>query len=213
LIAYLHDTNRPLSGVPSHLLEKKVDEFVDSSLGIFGVRIFDIAANGIISADITSASRENVFLWLDAINAVAVGLEPADISILAGRSPLSLSMAELVRDDASVRNSVSRLEISEILETIERLAFLAHNAGEAQRDQVDAYIQQFADAPELQSSMEYERQKHERALMERLKLAGFDVPDEVSIDLPVAPPSDDRNDDAFNIGAGSGIADPFLFNE
>jgi hypothetical protein len=208
MIVYLSDDHRPLAGVPSHLLERRMGELLIAWRETWNVVCYAVDERGICALDISHASKSNVFAFLDAANCVAVDLQPQDLPCLAGaRSIEVLAAADLLNSDEAVRQGCQRLTPDEILSTVEELVILALNAGAAARAASDEYISQFpADfAPTLQ----HERDMHDQEQMQRLRNAGFDVPDADAVNLepPAAaeqPHPEDYRDDFNRV-----VVDPF----
>jgi hypothetical protein len=212
MIVYLSDSDRPLAGVPSHLREKKAQEILASWRATWGIDCTTVLENGIICATLRGSSRESVFEWLSAINAVCVDVEAADLETLAGRSVLTLAAGDLLRDDPNVQQECTRLEPSQIIETVEQLIVLANNASNHVREVGDKAISDIQD-PEFRAFIQQQRDQEDRAAMARLVAAGFDIGgDPALLDAKPEPEPDGRWDLEHGIGVPAGRVDPFHFD-
>ena len=185
MIAYLDHNNRPLAGVPLHLLARKSDELINSWQSTWGIRALSVDGNGIVAADVTQASPQGVFAWLESIAAVCVDIEPHDIATFAGRSVASLAACDLLRADPTVRQGCSRLTLDEIMDTISELIRLALNTSQLVREVGDSVIEHTDDS--IRHILEHERQREDQAAMERLRAAGFEIPPDIDLGPKAAP--------------------------
>ncbi len=120
-------------------------------------------------------------------------------------------MGDLLATNAEVRNGCDRLTIDEIMTTIEELGALTHNASAQAVQEREQALVDLGDAS-LQSVVQHAYDVADQQYLSRLKQAGFDVPDPISLDPAPAPEPDDRFDEKFGIGFSRGVADPFLYH-
>lgn len=212
MLAYLDQNNLPLARTPYHLLEKETDRLINAWHSTFGIRALAIHDSGIVHVDISAASRENVFQWLSDIGCVCVDLAAEDIQTFAGRSVASLAAADLLNNNAAVRQGCSRLTIDEVMSTVEELIVLAHNASAVAYDQRQERLEQLrmgSDAS-LQNYVQADYDREDDLAMQRLRDAGLEVPDRVDLEPQQAPVVD------YSWEADAGIkpraeVDPFSF--
>jgi hypothetical protein len=216
MIAYLSDHNRPLEGVPSHLMERRLNELILSWYTTWKVRCLDVLETGVVYADISQATKQSVFAWLESVNAVCVDLEPQDIVALSSRHPIALAAADLLNVDPAVRQGCARLEIGEVISTVSELERLALAVSEKNMDERDATLNSYGNEPELRANIQYQYDLQDRAGLERLKQAGFEVPEEIDLGKPnynsefseLADPADHPDFSAVS----RRNADPFAFS-
>ena len=210
MIAYLSDNNRPLAGVPSHLMERRLNELILSWYTTWKVRCLDVLETGVVYADISQASPQSVFSFLESVDAVAVGLEPQDIATFAGRSVASLAAADLLNVDAAVRQGCSRLIPEEVMDTIGELIRLALAVSEKTSTQREEQLASFGNEEGLRVSVRHLYDTEDQIALDRLRQAGIDVPNEISLEPPVAEEPEVHADYNADINRNL-VADPFAF--
>jgi hypothetical protein len=215
MIAYLSDTNRPLEGVPSHLMERRLNELLISWYDTWRIRCLNVLENGVVYADISQATKQNVFAWLESVNAVCVDLEPQDLITLASRHVTTLAAADLLNADPAVRQGCSRLEIGEIMDTVAELARLALAVSERTATAREELLNSFGNEEGLRANMQGDFDVQDRAGLERLKQAGFEVPEEIDLGKPWSafPDLEEPEHPDFTVDVNRNlVADPFAFN-
>jgi hypothetical protein len=214
MIAYLDHKNRPLAGVDPHLLDRKAYELIMSWQTTFNIYATNVTENGVVFADIAAASKESVFAWLDGIHAIAVDIQPQDLQTLAGRDPITLAAGDLMLSDQNVAREATRLEPSQIMDFVAELLHLALGTSQRAFDEREERIQSFTvgNDTSLSENIRGQLAAEDEQYLQRLRNAGIEVPELVSIDPPQVNDIDDRYDAEFGIGQQRNVSvDPFAF--
>jgi hypothetical protein len=215
MIVYLDEATFPLVNTPAPLRQKKFYEEVNAWYTTFGVRAHNLTGDGVLHVDISqAASKQAVFSFLEATGAICVDLEPADLGVLGGRHIAVLAGADLLNVDPAVRQGCSRLEISEIMDTIAELERLALAVSQKSADAREDLLASFGDEEGLRANVQGDLDAQDRAAMDRLRRAGFDVGEEVDLSKPPSsfPDLEEYEHPDFSADVSRRNADPFLFS-
>jgi hypothetical protein len=208
MIVYLNERDHWSFNVPRALQPRMFAEHEEAVIANYKIRPVAVQT-GVMRVDISSAQRVAVFEWLQFENAVCVDVEPADISTLLGRSPLTFAVAKALETNANARQMVTSLRLDEIMDRLDLLsarvledsnAMMAEQEARARNG--DVVAQGMLDADIFMSEIALEQ-------------AGFKMPAAVDLDPP-PPPQPDNSQFYEDFGATeptpTRAKDPWRFN-
>lgn len=221
MIAYIATNARPLDHVDPALLDRKAYELIMSWKTTWNIHATNVTADGVVFADISQASKADVFAWLESINAVCVDLQPQDLATFAGRSVETLAAGDILASDPDVQREATRLTPDQLMSFVSDLLHLAMRTAAAVADERESRINAlvFRDGDTLDTSaadlMRDRFNAEDEQYLKRLRDAGFDnVPELVNLDPPPVVNNDSQYDEAFGITAPRNVTiDPFRFNQ
>jgi hypothetical protein len=182
MLIYLneHKHGPEFEAVPAVLREKYAAKMQQDWEKYYRIT-FIVNGPGVLQADIRNSDRELLQQFFESSGIAAVSLEAADVSTLMGRNPASLMLVDLLNSSEKARELCSALEPSEIFPLLEQIAW----------ETVAPKPNGILDA--LRSPVD------EAVTVQRMKDAGFHVPEAQSLELPAERQPTTEFDEEFGL--------------
>jgi len=209
---YLNDGNRPLDGVPRHLQARRQYELLNDWQSTFGVTVNSIHGEGVLECDISASDPSRVFQFLEHVGAVAVDIRPNDLQILMGRSVTAYAASDwLAGASGEELIPYCRVPVDRIMDTIQNLAHAIINGSNATHEREQEMLENPNLSPEYRQDLAGTLAVRDAIMMNKLRAAGFDVPDQ--IDLDPQPEPEQELPEEWRGSTSRTIAQPWRFED